>query len=64
MIRLEDLQRAGLTMHCRLGKQCLSRSPKARPTFEEISRSLKHITSKLMRADSDHLSNFRSLSCP
>ena len=42
----------------------MSKDPKERPTFEEVSRSLKHTTSKLLRADSSDLSNFRSLSCP
>lgn len=51
-------------MHCRLGRQCMARDPKERPTFEDISRALKHIASKLARTNSNDLSNFRSLSCP
>ena len=49
---------------CRLGRQCMARDPKERPTFEDISRALKHIASKLARTNSNDLSNFRSLSCP
>ena len=49
---------------CRLGRQCLSKDPRDRPTFEDVSRALKHMMSKLMRANSSDLANFRSLSCP
>ena len=49
---------------CRLGKQCMAKDPRDRPTFEDVSRALKHMMSKLMRANSSDLANFRSLSCP
>ena len=49
---------------CRVGKQCMSKDPRDRPTFEDVSPALKHMLSKLMRANSSDLANFRSLSCP
>ena len=64
MSKFAQRMRCAVNARCRLGRACMSRDPKERPTFEEVSRSLKHMVSKLLRADSTDISNFRSLSCP
>ncbi|CAL8465638.1 g5174 [Coccomyxa elongata] len=49
----------------KLGEECLSAEPGARPTMEEVQRRLEKLHEKLLaHADSMDLSHFRALSCP
>lgn len=49
----------------RLGEECLSAEPGARPTMEDVQRRLEKLHEKLLvRANSMDLSHFRALSCP